>query len=65
MMPGSLRKKYIERGYEFSNYVMNKAAQNRLDFWSNPFDGGFEKQVGMFEIVNGRMRYVFPLKGTE
>lgn len=65
MMPDSLRKKYIERGYEFSTYVMNETAQNRLDFWSNPFDGGLEKQVEMFEIVNGRMRYVPPLKETE
>ncbi len=65
MMPDSLQKKYIERGYEFPNYVMNKAAQNRLDFWSNPFNGGLEKQLSMFEIVNGRMRYVFSFKETE
>lgn len=65
MMPDSLRKKYLERGYEFSDYVMNKTAQNRLDFWSNPFDGGLEKQAELFEIANGRSRYVFPLKETD
>lgn len=37
MMPDSLRKKYIERGYQFSEFVLNREAQIKLNFWSNPW----------------------------
>lgn len=37
MMPESLRKKYIERGYQFSEFVVNREAQIKLNFWSNPW----------------------------
>lgn len=66
MMPDSLRKKYIDRGYQFSDYVMNKAAQERLNFWSNPFaEGKLDKQAQLFELVNGRERYVFDAKSAK
>lgn len=66
MMPDSLRKKYIDRGYQFSDYVMNKTAQERLDFWSNPFgDGGLDSQMEMLKKLYGREYYVFSPKKAE
>lgn len=66
MMPDSLRKKYIDRGYQFSDYVLNKAAQRRLDFWSNPFaDENLDRQVVMVEKLGERERYVLRFNSVE